>query len=310
MTDYVYLDELDEICVRAGTGILTPLNPPASGWKQGSLPACGEGRGGVKITPIEILNPGDLVYSHNGQLHCIIRTMQRRYRGKMIGIRHQHSPQFLWVTADHRILTRVRDYTFTGRADWSHNPPSSFEKARALRKEMTRAERLLWSKVRQRQLGVKFRRQHPIGPYIVDFHCPERALIIEVDGDSHFNAEAIEYDRERTRYLQGAGLNVIRFTNTEVYNSIEYVVTEIQKNIGEPEENFPETAVWLKAGCLQKEDVVFFDIGRKPARIVEIKTGESEETVYDLEVEDSHSFLTEVCAVHNCGSGSIAIPVC
>ncbi|MFQ5603287.1 MAG: DUF559 domain-containing protein, partial [bacterium] len=269
-------------------------------------PFWGGGGGGVNTTPIELLHPGDLVFSHDGKPHRILRTVQREYHGQMIGIRHEGSEQFLWVTADHRVLIKKRGYTLSGKRDWSHNLASSFQKARKLRKEMTKAERLLWSKLRNRQLGVKFRRQHPIGPYIVDFHCPERALIIEVDGDSHFTIEAMAYDRQRTNYLQETGLRVIRFTNTQIYDSLDSVVDEIVKNIGEVEADFSEAVVWMEAKYLQKEDVVFFGIELKPMKISELIVEEARETVYDLEVKESHSFLTEVCAVHNCGSGTTA----
>jgi very-short-patch-repair endonuclease len=79
---------------------------------------------------------------------------------------------------------------------------------------MTGPEKRLWSRLRARQLqGIKFRRQHGIGPYIVGFYCPEQSLVIEVDGDSHADAEQIQRDQRRDRYLQSIGLRVVRYRN-------------------------------------------------------------------------------------------------
>jgi very-short-patch-repair endonuclease len=95
-----------------------------------------------------------------------------------------------------------------------HLPPI-LHHARRMRHEPTKAERLLWLRLRRRQLGdYKFRRQHPIGSYIVDFYCAETKLIIEVDGDIHAYQEA--YDKERTADLEALGYLVIRFWNEQV----------------------------------------------------------------------------------------------
>jgi very-short-patch-repair endonuclease len=96
-----------------------------------------------------------------------------------------------------------------------------------LRNNQTEPEQRLWHRLRANQLGVKFRRQHGIGSYIVDFYCPERKLVVEVDGDSHFTAEAEEYDQIRDRYMQQLGLTVLRFTNQQVIQQLDDVVTKI-----------------------------------------------------------------------------------
>ena len=100
--------------------------------------------------------------------------------------------------------------------------PALIGRARAMRREMTPAERRLWYDC-LRHLPVKFRRQRPIGRFIVDFYAPASKLVIEVDGDSHFEPQGIAYDRERTAYLHGLGLHVLRFTNDEVLNNLEGV---------------------------------------------------------------------------------------
>ncbi len=102
----------------------------------------------------------------------------------------------------------------------------TIQNARELRKSLTGAEQRLWYVLRNRQSGViKFRRQHPIGKYIVDFYCPQSRLIIEIDGDSHGDSQ--EYDRQRTEWLESQGYQVIRFNNREVKEHFDTVIAEI-----------------------------------------------------------------------------------
>ncbi|NIM93010.1 MAG: DUF559 domain-containing protein [Anaerolineales bacterium] len=113
--------------------------------------------------------------------------------------------------------------------DDKHNkflPKITKHRARTLRKEQTKAEEILWFVLRNRNLcGWKFRRQHPIGPFIVDFFCLEAKLVVEVDGDTHVGQE--EYDERRTEWLNGQGYRVIRFTNREVLKHTRLVMEVI-----------------------------------------------------------------------------------
>ena len=91
---------------------------------------------------------------------------------------------------------------------------------------MTQAEQLLWQKLRARRLcGLKFRRQHPLGPYIVDFYCSEKRLVIEVDGPIHNNLE--KKDNERAQMLEQHNYQVIRFTNEQIQSDLQWVLVEI-----------------------------------------------------------------------------------
>ena len=106
----------------------------------------------------------------------------------------------------------------------------SVKNARNLRKNMTDAERLLWRYLRSSQAGgCKFRRQHPIGSFIVDFICIEKNLIIEVDGGQH--ALQADADEERTNYLQGKGFRMLRFWNHEVLQNLESVLSLIYSHL-------------------------------------------------------------------------------
>ena len=102
----------------------------------------------------------------------------------------------------------------------------SIHKARALRSNPTHVERQLWWRLRYRQIeGYKFRRQRPIGPYIVDFVCLEMKLIIEVDGGQHSDRKV--YDEARDRWLTSQGYRVLRFWNNEVLTNIDGVIESI-----------------------------------------------------------------------------------
>jgi len=100
---------------------------------------------------------------------------------------------------------------------------------RSLRSELPRAEQILWNQLRGYQLGFKFRRQVSIGPYIVDFYCPKKKIVIEVDGDSHYESGKKEYDKARSEYIISKGVFVVRFTNLEVYDDLEGVLSRLKE---------------------------------------------------------------------------------
>ena len=103
-------------------------------------------------------------------------------------------------------------------------------RAKALRKNMTLAERKIWYDY-LRNFSYRVYRQRPIDNFIVDFYCPKLKLVIEIDGDSHSSENAQKYDRERTKILAGYGLKVIRFNNEEVLHNLAGVVTLIEGTI-------------------------------------------------------------------------------
>ncbi|MGF1792894.1 endonuclease domain-containing protein [Photobacterium profundum] len=94
-----------------------------------------------------------------------------------------------------------------------------------LRNDMPEPEKRLWSRIRSKQLLAKFRRQHGIGNYIVDFYCSEKKLVIELDGDSHFSQDGLDYDKKRDAYMNSLGIKVLRFTNLQVITELDGVVT-------------------------------------------------------------------------------------
>ena len=110
--------------------------------------------------------------------------------------------------------------------------------ARNLRKNSTIQERRLWNLLKNRQFhNLKFKRQQPIGDYIVDFICKEAKIIIEIDGGQHNEPKNIEYDKTRTEYLNTLGYKVIRFWNNEIYENIEGVVLRLREEINPHQEH-------------------------------------------------------------------------
>ncbi len=116
------------------------------------------------------------------------------------------------------------------------NPLVTKSFRRLLRQQPISCERILWQKIRNQQLGYKFRRQYGISSYVVDFYCPELKLIIEIDGATHGTESEIAHDLIRQEYLETLGLNVKRYLNVDIKNNLPLVL-----------ENIIETCNHLKA---------------------------------------------------------------
>ena len=125
-----------------------------------------------------------------------------------------------------------KDHPYHDESMFKGAPPDSFAKAKFLRDNMTDAEKFLWEKLKNNQLkGFKFRRQHPIHIYIVDFYCHKLKLVIEIDGGYHDSKDQKILDAERSEILKFQKLKVIRFTNDEVLGNIDFVIRKIEEKI-------------------------------------------------------------------------------
>ncbi len=108
------------------------------------------------------------------------------------------------------------------------NDPTLKQRRRELRHNQTEAEKALWAHLRNRQFyDMKFFRQYSIGPYILDFYCPNMKLAIELNGGQHNQCENQEYDAVRSEYLKAHGIEVMRFWNHEVLHDMESVLSEL-----------------------------------------------------------------------------------
>jgi very-short-patch-repair endonuclease len=105
-------------------------------------------------------------------------------------------------------------------------------RAQSMRRELTDAERILWSRLKGRQLrGYQFRAQHPVEPYILDFACTRLKLAVELDGATHGSPDAIAYDAHRRAYLEAEGWRVLRFWNADVYENLNGVLESILQHL-------------------------------------------------------------------------------
>jgi leucyl-tRNA synthetase len=162
-----------------------------------------------------------------------IKDIQRNWIGKSVGAEvtfyltpnplskgegamQKDSPKFHWQTTSPEKWKKLKEF------------------ARNNRKNPTKAENILWQALRNRKLDDKFRRQHAIEGFIVDFVCLEKKLVIEIDGNVHLNTEQKEYDEIRTAYLNYLGFTEIRFTNDEVENNLEAVLHKIKELLNSP----------------------------------------------------------------------------
>ncbi len=116
--------------------------------------------------------------------------------------------------------------------DHIHNKIILLDKRRELRHNLTPAEAVLWKAIQQNKLeNRKFRRQHSVGNYILDFYCATERLAIELDGAHHFTFSGAEYDNERSKYLSSLNIRVLRFENKVVLQQLELVLEEIKKHL-------------------------------------------------------------------------------
>ena len=103
-----------------------------------------------------------------------------------------------------------------------------------LRNHLTPPEARLWIYIKGSQSGYKFRRQHAIKNFILDFYCPEKKLAVEVDGATHDNPKNYDYDLKRTNFLNSKGIKILRFLNKEIMNNLEGALAEIKKHLNHP----------------------------------------------------------------------------
>jgi len=115
--------------------------------------------------------------------------------------------------------------------DRLHNLSRLKERRKQLRNSLTPAEALLRKNLQHSQLEAKFRRQHSIGSYVLDFYCPAFRLAIELDGKGHFDSTRSDYDVKRTQFLEQKGIRILRIENREVFESLEEVLASIRVHL-------------------------------------------------------------------------------
>ncbi len=284
--------------LRAGTLVLAPLNPPDIGGRQIPRLNTGIDLREMNCLPVQNLRPGELVLGHDGQFHLVVHVSSQRYRGLLIGLRCAGSTSALWLTDDHRVLCLKRTLSYGAQRSWKTIPRDNFRRAQEMRRAMTPAERALWHDLRGGALGAKFRRQHPLGRYVLDFYSWDAGLVVEADGESHFTPEGRAHDALRTEFLVGLGLTELRFTNHEILRQREGVIGTIRYAIASvlPSENHYRE--WRRADSLRVGDTVFMPQFRE-VEITALDQATVDESTFDPEVQGAHSIVTAVCTVRD-----------
>jgi 2-polyprenyl-6-methoxyphenol hydroxylase-like FAD-dependent oxidoreductase/very-short-patch-repair endonuclease len=283
-------------CFRAGTQIKTE-----SGWKA-----------------IEEIVRGELVWTHANRLRTVLGVQRRPHLGTMIGLKLQGVDERVWVTPDQKFLSPSplaerglggEDHATVnptpspspraGRGDvqrslGGHNP-ALWKLGRQLKRNATSAEQTLWKEIRGKKLGIKFRRQHALGSnYIADFYAPDALLAIELDGSAHDSPQSQSADGIRHRQLQNSGVRVLRFRNERVFTDLAAVLREITELVQlRSRSDFSHAR---KARQLTIGSKVVLNENGEVAKIESIDFAWSNETVYDLSVEEDGSFVT-VCGI-------------
>ncbi len=248
---------------------------------------------------IEKIKPGEFVFGHDGEMHRVLKIFKRLCNCILIGIVIQED-QILWVTENHLILSERKVKRLTPSGGWSGIPKHHFERARSLRKQMTPPERKLWKYLKERQAGVKFRRQHPIGPYIVDFYSRDCGLVVEIDGKQHFEPQKQEYDKKRDDYLKSLGLEVLRISAHEVYKNINGVLKLIYFKSKQKVPKDENDKQWIYAGVLNEGDIIYCGIEKNQKFISKVLKKKFNGEVFDLEVEKVNSYFALFVPVHGC----------
>jgi very-short-patch-repair endonuclease len=285
--------------VRAETRVLTPnpLSKDGEGASNSPSPYLGKGPGDgenkARLRIIDSLCCGDLILTHRNRFMPILEMAQSAYMGEMLEISFQDISLPLYITSDHPVATLATSLPkFEARV----------ATARELRKSSTPSEAILWGFLRNYGPGVKFRRQHPMGPFVLDFYAPAIRLAIEVDGGIHEDRYQRDYDNLRQELIETCGVKFLRLSNNRLEKDVQSVLSEIDEYINERSVRFDHSVEWIPASQLKMGMSVFAPGKSCQRMIIGIQRLETSETVYDIAVTEDHSYVTECCTLHNCES--------
>lgn len=279
--------------------------------------------------PIESIRPGERVWTHRGRLRSVVGLQERAHVGRLLGLRLQGCESVVWCTPEQSFLQpyspspqaeRGAGGEECGSGNPTPNPsplagrgkkasihqrlggsnPALLVLSRKLRVTGTTAEILLWERIRGRRLcGAKFRRQHSLGAhYIVDFYCAKAHLAVELDGSVH-DADPVRWaDGIRHRQIQQAGVHILRFRNERIMEDMEGVLAEIAEHLNfAPPQAELENETWSRADTLESGAEIVIDGFGNRGVLELVDALFVRETVYDLTVEEDHSFITQAGVV-------------
>jgi very-short-patch-repair endonuclease len=283
--------------VAAGTKVLCPNPHSTRGEEAQSPPSPSVGKGfgdgvweGVgTLRPIESLKIGDLVLTHRNRFMPIDGIAHHKYAGEIVLLDIEGADDPLLITPRHYVATALPEYP-------EHQ--ARMKTARRLRSNATKAERHLWRLIRRKVTGVKFRRQHRIGSFIVDFYSPQIRMVVEVDGDYHDSPEQQECDRYRQSLIEEYDVAFVRMANREVLDSAQ-APKQIVEMVRDRKSIYWYNLRWL-ASTLIRPGIMLHATGRRKSRsVLRVDRAYSRLMICDLTVEGDASYVTEMCTVRS-----------
>jgi very-short-patch-repair endonuclease len=303
-------------CVRRGTEVLVgapPLTAESSAelcatWPGGAAATPSGGAGGkarpaatrhAVFVPIEFVRPGDLAVTHWGRFRRVRAVLKRAYQGWMVGLQRRGGAETLWVTPEHPIATPLPPLP---------RPNTRRETVRRLRAKATPSEQILWQSLRDDRVAHRFRRQHPLGPFVVDFYCPSVRLVVEVDGSAHDEPDQRAHDRFRQEMIEEYHVVFMRVRSGDVERRPAQVIAAIAAAVERRAQRVCYDVCWVPARDLRVGTEVLY-LGRRGSDVISSTLcEETVETVLNLVVEDDNSYLTKTSTVRGCCEEALCPP--
>lgn len=283
-----------------GTKIFVPQNYLYSSIKSGltSLAIDKEKPHG-DYKPVEEIDEGDFLFGLNNQKHQVIHCSSYLYDGPIISIQHSLSEIPDHIQPNSLFLIKRRVQSMSEFGGWSNIPKGHFQRARELRNQMTPPEWQLWQHLSNKQMGVKFRPQHPIGPYITDFYSRKALLVIEIDGRiAHSTPEQIMNDKNRDSWLNSLGLKVIRYSAHDIFTNLDGVLEDIYYQIKEcTADEFPQ-AQWLFSQNITLDDDMYISDQHELSQVTQITKTRRTSQWHKISLINSGSIITHSLILH------------
>lgn len=249
--------------------------------------------------PVDKIQPGDLVLGIDQVPHRVKLCTSFTYEGPIIAIKHNLSTDYEYVQPESLILIKRRVQSLSASGGWSSIPSGHFRRAREFRNRMTPPEYKLWRVLGNKVLGQKFRPQHPIGPYIVDFYARQAGLVIKVDGKlAHGTPMQQEDDRIRDTWLESLGLKVQRYTASEISSNLEGVITDISYHLRECVVDQLPQAQWIYVHHIIINDSLYIGVDRNLTQVIEVNEVQLNAQWYQILLDCPGSIITQ-SVIHN-----------
>ncbi|MBW6465681.1 MAG: endonuclease domain-containing protein [Brevefilum sp.] len=243
--------------------------------------------------PVKEIQAGDRVLGLDQLPNLVKHSTSFTYEGPLIAIKHKASVDYEYILPESLILIKRRVQSLSTSGGWSSIPSGHFSRARELRNRMTPPEYKLWAILVNKGLGLKFRPQHPIGPYIVDFFARQAGLVIEVDGElAHSTPMQQEDDHNRQTWLESLGLTVLRYTASEIFSDLEGVVADISYHLHECIVNQIPQAQWIYAQHIKNIDSLYIGPDKDLTQVIKVKEIRLIIQCYQIIFENPGNFIT------------------